>query len=161
MSDTFRPDVLRLCALIVSAHVSHTRTPPEDVPQVIHSVYAALNSAGSPTAGARPEPAVPVKKSIFPDHIVCLEDGKKLKMLKRHLQVTYGLTPQAYREKWGLPTSYPMTAPNYAARRSALAKATGLGRKVDAPPQTPPAPPIQRFPQRAHGKKAPRKPTTT
>ncbi|MGI4960053.1 MAG: MucR family transcriptional regulator, partial [Janthinobacterium lividum] len=82
-----------------------------------------------PAPQARPEPAVPVKRSVFADYIVCLEDGKKMKMLKRHLMTSYGLTPQAYRERWGLPPDYPMVAPSYADKRSALAKSIGLGRK--------------------------------
>jgi predicted transcriptional regulator len=91
-------------------------------------LYEALNRVGTPTPVAEPlTPAVPIRKSVFPSYIVCLEDGKKLKMLKRHLQASYGMTPADYRAKWGLPDSYPMTAPDYAAHRSALAKENGLG----------------------------------
>jgi predicted transcriptional regulator len=113
------------------------RVPAEDLPPLIRKVYAALSSVdGRPedTAAAGPEaptPAVPIKKSVFPDYIVCLEDGKKLKMLKRHLQAAYGMTPAQYRERWKLPQEYPMVAPNYTTRRSVLAKESGLGRKPD------------------------------
>ena len=101
---------------------------------LIRDVHAALAGLGSGRDTAVPEikapvPAVPIRRSVFPDYIVCLEDGKKLKVLKRHLQASFGLTPQQYRERWGLPAEYPMVAPNYAATRSTLAKKTGLGRK--------------------------------
>ena len=115
------------------------------LPFLIQQVYAALTTLGSAPAQAaeRPEPAVPLKKSVFADYIVCLEDGKKLKMLKRHLMTSYNLTPDAYRERWGLPSNYPMVAPSYAERRSALAKSIGLGRKPkvnsEAPVTAPPA----------------------
>jgi predicted transcriptional regulator len=97
----------------------------------MRSVYATLAGTQKPSAevAEKPQPAVPVKKSVFPDFIICLEDGKKLKMLKRHLARHYAMTPEQYREKWGLPREYPMVAPSYAARRSALAKQIGLGRK--------------------------------
>jgi predicted transcriptional regulator len=122
--------VLTLAAQIVSSHVSHNAVATEDLPALIHSVYTTLARAGTPVVEPEKlQPAVPVKKSVFPDHIICLEDGKKLKMLKRHLQTSYGLTPDQYREKWGLPRDYPMVAPNYAEKRSALAKSIGLGRK--------------------------------
>ena len=103
-------------------------------------------------------PAVPVKKSVFPDYIICLEDGKKLKMLKRHLQSAYGMTPKQYREKWGLPESYPMVAPDYAARRSALAQKIGLGRAVKATPgvTTPTAEdqvPVTHVPEKKRGRR--------
>ena len=126
--------LLSLAAQIVSAHVGHNAVPVEDLPALIKSVYATLvqPEAQTPEPEKR-EPAVPIKKSVFADHIVCLEDGKKLKMLKRHLQTSYGLTPEQYRAKWGLPANYPMVAPNYAEKRSELAKAFGLGRKAEAP----------------------------
>jgi predicted transcriptional regulator len=135
-SDSTSPFVLEYAAQIVSAHVSNNSVQSSDLPSLIQQVYAALTTLGSAPAQAaeRPEPAVPLKKSVFPDYIVCLEDGKKLKMLKRHLMTSYNLTPDAYRERWGLPSSYPMVAPSYAERRSALAKSIGLGhkRKVDS-----------------------------
>jgi predicted transcriptional regulator len=122
--------VLSLAAQIVSAHVAHNSVPSQEIPALIQSVYTTLTRVGSPPVDVeKPQPAVPVKKSVFPDHIVCLEDGKKLKMLKRHLQTHFSLTPEQYREKWGLPRDYPMVAPNYAEKRSVLAKSIGLGRK--------------------------------
>ena len=125
--------VLSLAVQIVSAHVAHNTVAVESLPALIQSVYSTLSTVG--TAAPEPEklqPAVPIKKSVFPDHIVCLEDGKKLKMLKRHLKTTYDLTPEQYRERWGLPRDYPMVAPDYAEKRSALAKSIGLGRKPSA-----------------------------
>jgi predicted transcriptional regulator len=125
--------VLSLAAQIVSAHITHNTVPAQELPALIQSVYTTLARAGAPVVEAeKPQPAVPVKKSVFPDHIVCLEDGKKLKMLKRHLKASYGLTPDQYRERWGLPHDYPMVAQNYAETRSALAKSIGLGRKPGA-----------------------------
>jgi len=145
--------VLGLTAQIVSAHVSNNTVAPASLPELIQQVFHALTTVGVETPEPeRPQPAVPVKKSVFSDYIVCLEDGKKLKMLKRHLQTSYNLTPNQYRERWGLPHDYPMVAPNYAERRSALAKKIGLGRKpnivADEPalkdePKTP-APPTRR-----------------
>lgn len=123
-------ELLELTAEIVSAHASNNTLAPAELTAMIRDVYQALSGLG--TAGAAvepPKPAVPVKKSIFPDYIVCLEDGKKLKMLKRHLKTSYDLTPEQYRERWGLPADYPMVAPNYAKQRSSLAKKIGLGRK--------------------------------
>ena len=129
------PPLLQLTTEIVAAHASHNKLSPEALLQLIESVYSALAGSGRPAATeAKPEPAVPVKRSVFPDHLVCLEDGKKLKMLKRHLMASYNLTPEQYRKKWGLPANYPMVAPEYAARRSALAKEIGLGRKPAAKP---------------------------
>ena len=136
MSDQATSDILGLTAKIVSAHVSKNPVHTEALPLLIQSVYRSLSTAGEAEAApARPQtPAVPIKKSVFPDYIVCLEDGKKLKMLKRHLQTSYGLSPDAYRTKWGLPRDYPMVAPNYAATRSGLAKRIGLGRKASRQP---------------------------
>ena len=148
-------DLLPLVACIVSAHVSNTATPPEAVPELIRLVYAALSTASippEPMPAARREPAVPVKRSVFPDYVVCLDDGKKLKTLKRHLQASYGLTPEQYRDRWGLPHDYPMTAPKYAERRSDLAKALGLGRKA-GPSEGTPLPLIQRVPEGVSGRK--------
>jgi predicted transcriptional regulator len=131
MSETMSQlPLLQLTAQIIAAHTSHNHVTPEVLLQLIGGVHATLAGLGTGTpTPVKPQPAVPVKRSVFPDHIVCLEDGKKLKMLKRHLKTTYDLTPRQYREKWGLPSDYPMVAPNYAARRSTLAKKIGLGRK--------------------------------
>jgi predicted transcriptional regulator len=115
--------------LTFTAHVSNNSIQPDSLPALIQSVFTTLSQVGTvaePTN--RPEPAVPIKRSVFADHIVCLEDGKKLKMLKRHLASSYQMTPEQYRERWGLPSDYPMVAPNYSAQRSALAKEAGLGR---------------------------------
>ncbi len=131
MTDTsLEPDMLALTAQIVSAHVSNNSVTPESLPSLIQDVYRTLTGVGKePVQADKPQPAVPVKKSVFPDHIVCLEDGKKLKMLKRHLKTSYNMSPEQYRERWGLPLDYPMVAPNYARHRSALAKKIGLGTK--------------------------------
>ena len=135
-SDIAPSSTLEYAAKIVSAHISNNSVQASDLPGLIQQVYTALTTLGSVAAQAteKPEPAVPPKKSVFPDYIICLEDGKKLKMLKRHLMTSYNLTPQAYRERWGLPSNYPMVAPSYAERRSALAKSIGLGRKPAAAP---------------------------
>ncbi len=119
MSDVAsRAQVLGLTAQIVSAHVSHNAIPSDALSGLIQSVFRTLSTVGvDAPVPDKPQPAVPVKKSVFPDHIVCLEDGKKLKMLKRHLQTSYQMTPEQYRERWGLPADYPMVAPNYAERR--------------------------------------------
>jgi predicted transcriptional regulator len=124
------PDVLGLTAQIVSAHVSNNSVTPDALPALIQDVYRTLAGVGrEPAQAEKPQSAVPVKKSVFPDYLVCLEDGKKLKMLKRHLKTAYDLTPDQYRERWGLPPDYPMVAPNYADHRSSLAKKIGLGTK--------------------------------
>lgn len=123
-------DVLGLTAQIVSAHVSNNSVTTEALPALIQEVYKTLSGVGKePVSIEKPQPAVAVKKSVFPDHIVCLEDGKKLKMLKRHLKTAYNMTPEQYRERWSLPPDYPMVAPNYARHRSSLAKKIGLGTK--------------------------------
>ena len=123
-------EYLELTTEIVSAHVSNNSVALNELPNLIQDVYKTLANLG---AGAvmpeRPQPAVPIKKSIFPDYVVCLEDGKKLKMLKRHLKTAYNLTPEQYRDRWGLASDYPMVAPNYAKHRSRLAKKIGLGTK--------------------------------
>ena len=131
MADNPRePDVLGLTAQIVSAHLAHNSVSAEALPGLIQEVYRTLASIGQGEPVAeKPQPAVPVKKSVFADYIICLEDGKKLKMLKRHLRTAYNMTPQEYRERWGLPADYPMVAPNYAKQRSKLAKQIGLGTK--------------------------------
>ncbi len=122
--------LITLTADIVAAHVSNNSVAVSDLPLLINSVHGALNglSSGAPAAPA-PEPAVPIKGSVKRDYIICLEDGKRLKMLKRHLMTHYGMTPDDYRAKWGLPADYPMVAPAYAEQRRDLAKAIGLGRK--------------------------------
>ena len=132
MAGESETDVLRLTAKIISAHIGNNQVAVDALPQLIQSVHRSLATAGTaePTLSPAPlTPAVPIRRSVFPDHIVCLEDGKKLKMLKRYLQTSYGMTPQQYRAKWGLPADYPMVAPNYASHRSSLAKQIGLGRK--------------------------------
>jgi len=122
---------------IVAAYVSNNSVAATELPALIESVYRALGQLGTPAAAPVEEqkPAVPLKKSVTPEYIICLEDGKKFKSLKRHLRTSYGMTPDAYREKWGLPKDYPMVAPAYAAARSELAKNMGLGqtRKKAAP----------------------------
>jgi predicted transcriptional regulator len=141
-------DLLDLTAQIVSAHVSNNSVPPDSLPALIHSVFNTLAGVGvavETPAAERPQPAVPIKKSVFPDYIVCLEDGKKLKMLKRHLATTYNMTPAEYRARWGLPHDYPMVSPNYAETRSRLAKELGLGRKPVPEVVAEPAPvPVRR-----------------
>jgi len=123
-------DVLGLTAQIVSAHVSNNSIGADALPNLIQEVYRTLAGVGKEQVlPDKQQPAVPVKKSVFPDHIICLEDGKKLKMLKRHLKTSYNMTPEQYREKWQLPPDYPMVAPNYAKHRSSLAKKIGLGTK--------------------------------
>ncbi len=123
-------ELLELTTEIVSAHAGNNAISASELPQIIHDVYRSLASIGSDVEPVeKPRPAVSVKKSISPDYIICLEDGKKLKMLKRHLKTAYNMTPDDYREKWGLPSDYPMVAPNYAKHRSKLAKKIGLGTK--------------------------------
>ncbi len=123
-------EILELTTEIVSAHVGNNTVAISDLPNLIQEVYKALSIVGSEqSAPERPRPSVPIKKSVFPDHIVCLEDGKKLKMLKRHLKTSYNMSPEEYRDRWGLAADYPMVAPNYAKHRSNLAKKIGLGTK--------------------------------
>ena len=123
-------DLHAMTTTIVAAHVANNVVPVGDLSKLIQQVFEALaNASASSAAPEKPQPAVSIKRSITPDHIVCLEDGKKLKMLKRHIKTSYGLTPDEYRDRWGLPADYPMVAPNYAAQRSALAKKIGLGTK--------------------------------
>jgi predicted transcriptional regulator len=123
--------LITLTSDIVAAHVSNNNVNGEELPSLITSVFGALAGLGGAPAPVetRPEPAVSVRASIKPDYIVCLEDGKKLKMLKRHLMTHYNLTPEQYRQRWNLPADYPMVAPNYAEKRRELAKKIGLGRK--------------------------------
>ena len=126
-------DVLGLTARIVSAHVSNNSVDSDALPALIQDVFRTLSDVGRDLVLAdKPQPAVAVRKSVFADHIVCLEDGKKLKMLKRHLKTAYNMTPDQYRERWGLPSDYPMVAPDYARHRSMLAKQIGLGTKPRA-----------------------------
>ena len=132
------PNVAALTAQIVAAHLTRNQVSPEALPELIVSVNAALLAAGTvPIAETAQQPAVPIRRSVLPSHIVCLEDGRQMKMLKRHLQSDHGMTPRQYRAKWGLPDSYPMTAPNYASQRSELAKKIGLGRKAPTPGSEP------------------------
>ena len=123
--------LITLTADIVAAHVSNNSVAVNDVPQLIANVHGALAtlSSGDPAPEVRAEPKVPIRLSIKPDYIVCLEDGKRLKMLKRHLMTHYQMTPDQYRKKWGLNSDYPMVAPNYAEQRRTLAKSIGLGTK--------------------------------
>ena len=123
-------NVLGLTAQIVSAHVANNSVSPDSLPSLIQEVFKTLSRVGKePAPPEKLQPAVPVKKSVFPDHIICLEDGKRLKMLKRHLRTAYNLSPEQYRKRWGLAPDYPMVASNYARHRSSLAKKIGLGTK--------------------------------
>jgi predicted transcriptional regulator len=125
-----QPELLAQATEIVAAFVGNNTVAVSDLPGLISSVFQALRATGQVEAekmAEAPVPAVPIKKSIGTDFLICLEDGKKLKMLKRHLRTAYGLTPEQYREKWGLPADYPMVAPNYAKKRSSLARQIGLG----------------------------------
>ena len=159
------PNTLELVAEIVSAFVSNNPVPAAELPALIGNIHDALtkgvNRSAQPPAEEPKEPAVPIKKSVQPDYIVCLEDGKRFKSLKRHLRTVYDLTPDQYRAKWGLAADYPMVAPNYAAARSELAKQLGLGQKrrsepvVDAQPAPVQAEPKQaKAPARGRRKKA-------
>jgi predicted transcriptional regulator len=125
--------ILTLAVQIVSAHVQHNKLQSEELPAFIQQIYKTLQSVGTESAVQdKPAPAVAVKKSVFDDHVICLDCGKKLKMLKRHLMTDHGMAPEQYRERWGLGRDYPMVAPDYASKRSALAKKIGLGRKTGA-----------------------------
>ena len=131
-----RTDLLELTAEIVAAYVSNNPLPSSEIGRVIADTYAAisnLHGRGAPPPEEKSVPAVPIKKSVMPDFIICLEDGKKFKSLKRHLATSHDLTPDDYRARWNLPADYPMVAPNYAATRSQLARASGLGRKATEP----------------------------
>ncbi len=133
MSEQAKPsELLALTTNIVAAHVSNNSVAVADLPLIIRDVYDTLSSVGGnvEVEAERPTPAVPIKKSITPDYIVCLEDGKKLKMLKRHLKTAYDMSPEDYRDRWGLAADYPMVAPNYARQRSKLAKQIGLGTQA-------------------------------
>lgn len=123
--------LITLTSDIVAAHVSNNNVPVEELPTLIQNVYGALANLGgsAPVEEARPDPAVSVRASVKKDHLVCLEDGKRMKMLKRHLMTDHGMSPDEYRARWGLPADYPMVAPDYAEKRRDLAKKIGLGRK--------------------------------
>jgi predicted transcriptional regulator len=129
--DNLNETLITLTADIVSAHVSNNSVAVSDLPVLIQNVHSALSQLGvrAEEPEAKPEPAVSIRSSIKPDYVVCLEDGKKLKMLKRHLMTHYQMTPDQYRQKWGLNSDYPMVAPNYAEQRRTLAKKIGLGTK--------------------------------
>lgn len=131
-NDTPSNELLSLTTEIVAAHVSNNTVAVSDLPTLIEQVYRSLSTIGTEpvVVEERLQPAVPIKKSVTPDYIVCLEDGKKLKMLKRHLKTAYNMTPEEYRDRWGLPADYPMVAPNYARQRSSLAKQIGLGTRA-------------------------------
>ena len=129
-----KAELLALTAEIVSSHASNNSVSAEELPGVIETVFRKLTDLSGPEEEVQEElvPAVPIKKSVTKDYIICLEDGRKLKMLKRHLSTAYDMTPDEYRQRWGLPSDYPMVAPNYAAKRQELAKKIGLGRKKKA-----------------------------
>jgi len=140
MTDTskesgFKGEILKMTADVVAAYVGNNSLTAGAVSDVINTVYGSLHNIESGGHKAKPTPAVPVRKSVTRDHIVCLEDGKKLKMLKRHLRSTYNLTPEEYRARWDLPPDYPMVAPAYAKERSDFAKKIGLGRKTRIAPK--------------------------
>ena len=154
-------DLLPMVADIVSAQTSQTPTPCEELTEAIRLVYTALSglsAQGAPETGGvaqlsapDKEPAVAIEKSVFPDYIICLEDGKKLKMLKRHLMAAYGMSPEQYRARWNLPATYPVTAPNYSERRSKIAAAIGLGHNGGS--MTPAPVPVQRVKAGVSGKR--------
>ena len=127
--DEQRRELLRLTSTIVGAHVSHNPIAAAELPSVIVTVHQALATLGPEEPAPKPTPAVPIKRSVTPDYIICLEDGIEHKMLKRHLKTAHSMSPDEYRERWGLPRDYPLVSPNYAKQRSALAKKIGLGRK--------------------------------
>ncbi|ANK81873.1 MAG: transcriptional regulator [Rhizobiales bacterium NRL2] len=129
---TSRQDLMEMTSEIVSAYVGHNVVPADELPNLIRRTFDALDAAdkGEEAAAVEPQkPAVSVKRSVTPDHLICLEDGKRLKMLKRYLRTNYDMTPEQYRAKWNLPADYPMVAPNYAQKRAEMAKSIGLGRK--------------------------------
>lgn len=143
MTEETPAQLLTLTAEIVASHVANNSVAAGELAHLIAEVHGALSALGAAPpepAAADPKPAVPVRSSIKQDHIVCLEDGKKLKMLRRYLMTRFGMSPDQYRAKWKLPADYPMVAPDYAERRRALAKSFGLGRRRAAPP--PPQPPV-------------------
>ena len=129
VAETEENDRVEYTVEIVSAYVANNSVSPEELQELISQVYATLAGLGiaDPVKPETPKPVVPINKSITPDYIICLEDGKRLKMMKRHLKTAYNMTPEEYRARWGLPVTYPMVAPNYAKQRSKLAKEIGLG----------------------------------
>src|ERR1700751_6123863 len=132
MAEQMKPtDMLPLVTEIISAHLSANQVPAAELPDLIRQVYGALADASSGEAGPQPhgDPAVPIKKSVSPDFVICLEDGKRFKMVKRHLRTAHNFSIEEYRHRWGLPGDHPMVAPNYAKKRSRLAKAAGLGTR--------------------------------
>ena len=141
MAETAAPkiaeeELLRMTTDVVAAYVRNNTLPTAQLAEVINAVYSSLKSLEGQVAQVQPEPlkpAIPIRKSVTPEFLICLEDGKKLKMLKRHLRSTYNMTPDEYRSKWGLSPDYPMVAPNYAERRSEFAKKIGLGRSTGRP----------------------------
>jgi predicted transcriptional regulator len=127
-----RDDLLRMAVDVVAAYLSNNQVATAQIPEIINSVFNSLTSLEADeveTTADHPKPAAPIRRSVTPDYIICLEDGKKLKMLKRHLRTNYNMTPEDYRAKWNLPADYPMVAPNYARQRSEFAKKIGLGKK--------------------------------
>ncbi|RWH81291.1 MAG: MucR family transcriptional regulator [Mesorhizobium sp.] len=136
-------DIVSIAADIVAAYVSNNPLPVAELPKLIGDIHAALHGIGTPATEpvVKQQPAVSIRKSVTADYIICLEDGKKFKSLKRHIGVHYNLSPDEYRQKWNLPADYPMVAPNYAATRSAMAKSIGLGRKAAVPAPAPAAKP--------------------
>ncbi len=143
--------ILELTARIVSAYLSRNQMAPDALPGLIQDVYRSLDRTSALPETPTQEPAVPIRRSVFPDHIVCLEDGKHFVILKRHLRTDHGMTPEQYRAKWGLPASYPMTAPDHADKRSELAKASGLGQRAAVPEAEPE---VRKMPaRRARGSK--------
>ncbi len=127
--DEQRRELLRLTSTIVGAHISNNPVAATDVPGLIVTVHQTLATLGPEEPAPKPTPAVPIKRSVTPDYIICLEDGTEHKMLKRHLKTAHSMSPNEYRERWGLPRDYPLVSPNYAKRRSQIAKKIGLGRK--------------------------------
>jgi len=125
-----RDDMLRMVVDVAAAYFSNNQMPPGQIPKVINTVFESLNAADAAGRSEPQKPWVPIRRSVTPDFIICLEDGKKLKMLKRHLRNSFDMTPEEYRAKWNLLPDYPMVAPNYAKKRSELAKKIGLGRKT-------------------------------
>lgn len=157
MDSVDHDELVQLTADIVSAYVSNNKVGSGELGKLIEEVHTALQRAPNAQATPEPEPrepAVSIRRSVTPDYIVCLEDGKKFKSLKRHLQGEHGLTPDEYRSKWGLSRDYPMVAPNYAQARSDLAKSMGLGRKAGASGAKPAAAPAEEAPKRGRRARA-------
>ncbi|KXV20950.1 MucR family transcriptional regulator [Gluconobacter oxydans] len=150
-------DLRSLTAEIVVAYLSRNDVAPDVLPGLIRSVHSALTVPTAPEAAVEdaPVPVVNPKKSVFPDYIICLEDGKKLKMLRRHLKTAYNMTPDEYRARWGLPSEYPMVAPGYSAQRAALAREIGLGSRTrSSAPQEEDLPPVKKLPEKRRGRPA-------